>query len=302
MPPRRSRSKTSDTAAPADSAAEEAAGSEAKAAAPAKPAAKKPAAKKPAAKKPAAKKPAAKKPAAKPAAPTKVAIPAAAIGKPQSHSSSLGPYGDDGNILYRIFDSSGDFANAVGSNKIADDDTTTLPDGGMCAFAIEDASGNRMGTMVSFQRQSGGTRHFDFDPGYNYWRFDRNAWGEKFILRPLSGTVGLAFVDPHKWEITGAYPFNGGENQSLPASVGRGRVWRVSKVAGRKTTAQDLYMWRVSGGPIKLQRWYGRPSSIKQAAWLALAAGEKLQFDAVAAPAKTDGAADFQTLILPEAP
>lgn len=306
MPRRRSSSKSSEAATPAEEAAP--------AAAEATEAAEAPAAEAPAAEaeapapKAEAKKAPAKKPAAKKTtssaqkAPAKKAAPVPAHGKAQTHGGALGPYGDDAGVLYQIFDSFGDFANAVGTAKIDEDDTTTLPDGGLSAYAIEDASGNRMGTVVSFQRQSGGDRHFDFDPGYNYWRFDRDPWGSKFVLRPLSGTVGLSFIDPHKWEITGAYPFNGGEGQGLPKGVGRGRVWRVSKVSGKKTTALDLYLWRVTGGPIKVQRWYGRPGSLKAAAWLAVEAGEKLQFDAVDDPSKVDGKADFQTLILPEAP
>ena len=299
MPRRRSSSNSSDDSNPADDMAAAEAEAEAPAAAPA--ADEK--AEKPEAEKPEAKKPAAKKAAAKPApAPKAPPAPAPTYGKGQHHGGALGPYGDDAGVLYQIFASHGDFANAVGTTKIDDDDTTTLPDGARCAFAIEDASGNRMGTMVTFQRQSGGARHFDFDPGYNYWRFDRDPWGETFTLRPLSGTVGLAFIDAHKWEITGAYPFNGGEGQALPKATGRGRVWKVSKVAGKKSTALDVYLWRITGGPIKLQRWYGRPGSLKGASWLSLESGEKLVFEAVAEPAKADGKSDFQTLVLPEAP
>ncbi len=202
-----------------------------------------------------------------------------------------------------IFGSAGGLAEAAGDANIDADDSATLHDGGIAAFALQDLSGNRMGTVLSFQRQPGGARLFDFDPGFVYWRWDRDKWGKRFRLIPLVGTVGLGFTDPPRWEITGAYPFNGGTGRALPGVPARGRLWRVSVVdASGKATAQDIYLWRVDGGPIRLQQWYGRPSSIRAAAWLELAAGESLLFEAVEDAGAVDAAADFQVLVLPEAP
>ena len=307
-PARKAAAKPAAKAAPKKAGATPAAKAAAKptAKAAAKPAAKvaaKPAAKvapKKAAAKPAAKaaaKPAAKaaaKPAAKPSP-----APRAAFGT-ASQAGPLGPYGDDKGVHWRLFGAPSGFAKAAGAFEPEDGQ---LSDGGIGALAIQDASGNRQGTVVLFQRQPGGAQVFGFDAGYNYWRFDRDRWGQRFWLKPLQGVVGLTFNNPRKWEITGAYPVDAGVGRPLPASVGRGRLWQVHIEEGSSRTATGVYLWRIAGGPTKLHRWFVKPSAGgKHAAPLALAAGQRLYFEEVSEPAKADKASDFHALDLPQSP